>query len=266
MLEHIPPQSLEAEQATLGAMLMERDALARVVDVLEPEDFYSPQHQMLYRAMVDMFNDSEPVDLVTVQTRLQNRGQLEEGGRTTYLLALQESARAKTAAAAAMFARGAVEAEARRLMASSGGSQQNVGAEVAKAADTLENILHEMRSNRLGTETQREHIRTGVVKPLKDLAGPIRKVVGSIHATKSVAAAAELKGQADAIEDIQRDVFKQMNDILTRMTKLESKQELANKLQIIIKWSEQLFDSIRKRRDAEVGTVFESTTQPAGRK
>ena len=103
MLEHVPPQSLEAEQATLGAMLMERDALARVVDVLEPEDFYSPQHQMLYRAMVDMFNDSEPVDLVTVQTRLQNRGQLEEGGGTSYLLALQESA--PTAASISHYAR-----------------------------------------------------------------------------------------------------------------------------------------------------------------
>ena len=103
MLEHVPPQSLEAEQATLGAMLMERDAIARVVDVLEPEDFYSPQHQMLYRAMVDMFNDSEPVDLVTVQTRLQNRGQLEEGGGTSYLLALQESS--PTAASISHYAR-----------------------------------------------------------------------------------------------------------------------------------------------------------------
>ena len=103
LLEHVPPQSLEAEQATLGAMLMERDAIARVVDVLEPEDFYSPQHQMLYRAMVDMFNDSEPVDLVTVQTRLQNRGQLEEGGGTAYLLALQESA--PTAASISHYAR-----------------------------------------------------------------------------------------------------------------------------------------------------------------
>lgn len=103
MLEHVPPQSLEAEQATLGAMLMERDAIARVVDALEPEDFYSPQHQMLYRAMVDMFNDSEPVDLVTVQTRLQNRGQLEESGGTSYLLALQESA--PTAASISHYAR-----------------------------------------------------------------------------------------------------------------------------------------------------------------
>jgi replicative DNA helicase len=103
LLERIPPQSLEAEQATLGAMLTEREAIARVVDLLEPDDFYSPQHQMLYRAMVDLFNDSEPVDLVTLQARLQDRGQLERTGGTPYLLALQEAA--PTAAAVGHYAR-----------------------------------------------------------------------------------------------------------------------------------------------------------------
>jgi replicative DNA helicase len=103
LLERVPPQSLEAEQATLGAMLMERDAIARVVDVLEPEDFYGPQHQLLYRAMIDLFNDSEPVDLVTLPARLQDRGQLEEVGGASYLVALQEVA--PTAAAVTHYAR-----------------------------------------------------------------------------------------------------------------------------------------------------------------
>jgi len=44
-------------------MLIEREAIARVVDVLDPEDFYSPQHQLLYRVMIDLFNESDPVDL-----------------------------------------------------------------------------------------------------------------------------------------------------------------------------------------------------------
>jgi replicative DNA helicase len=103
LLERVPPQSLEAEQATLGAMLMEREAVARVVDVLDPDDFYSPQHQMLYRAMIDLFNDSEPVDLITLQARLQDRGQLEQVGGTNYLLSLQEAA--PTAAAVNHYAR-----------------------------------------------------------------------------------------------------------------------------------------------------------------
>ena len=103
IVERVPPQSLDAEQATLGAMLMERDAIARVVDVIDPEDFYSPQHTMLYRAMIDLFNDSEPVDVVTLQARLQDRGQLEEIGGTPYLAALQDAA--PTAAAISHYAK-----------------------------------------------------------------------------------------------------------------------------------------------------------------
>ena len=102
-LERIPPRSLEAEMATLGAMLTEREAIARVVDLLEADDFYNPQHQSLYRAMVDLFSDSEPVDLVTLQARLQDRGQLEQTGGTPYLLALQDAA--PTAAAVGHYAR-----------------------------------------------------------------------------------------------------------------------------------------------------------------
>ena len=103
LLERVPPQSLEAEQATLGAMLMEREAIARVVDLLDPDDFYSPQHQLLYRAIVDLFNEGEPVDLVTLQARLQDRGHLEQVGGTSYLVELQDAA--PTAAAVNHYAK-----------------------------------------------------------------------------------------------------------------------------------------------------------------
>ena len=122
LLERVPPQSLEAEQATLGAMLLEREAIARVVDVLDPDDFYSPQHQLLYRAMVDLFNDSEPVDLITLQARLRDRGQLEEIGGTSYLGALQEAA--PTAAAVNHYARIVREKSTLRALISAGANIQ----------------------------------------------------------------------------------------------------------------------------------------------
>ena len=103
LLDRVPPQNLEAEQATLGAMLMEREAIARVVDLLEAQDFYSPQHQILYRAMTDLFNESKPVDLVTVMARLQDTGHLESVGGRSYLLRLQDPA--PTAAAVEYYAR-----------------------------------------------------------------------------------------------------------------------------------------------------------------
>lgn len=124
LLERVPPQSLEAEQATLGAMLLEREAIARVVDILDPDDFYSPQHQMLYRAVIDLFNDSEPVDLVTLQTRLQDRGQLEEVGGTPYLAALHETA--STAAAIGHYARIVREKSILRALIRAGGEIRNL--------------------------------------------------------------------------------------------------------------------------------------------
>ncbi len=120
LLERVPPQSLEAEQATLGAMLMEREAIARVVDLLEPRDFYSPQHQMLYHAVLDLFNDSQPVDLVTLSARLQDRGQLEDVGGTSYLLALQEAA--PTAAAVTHYAKIVREKAILRDLITAGGA------------------------------------------------------------------------------------------------------------------------------------------------
>jgi replicative DNA helicase len=103
LLERVLPQSEEAEQAALGAMLVAREAIARVVDLLDAGDFYHPRHQMLYRAMIDLFSESEPVDVVTVQARLRDRDQYEQAGGTSYLMDLQEAA--PTAAAVATYAK-----------------------------------------------------------------------------------------------------------------------------------------------------------------
>ncbi len=124
LLERVPPQSLEAEQATLGAMLIEREAIARVVDLLDAEDFYSPQHQLLYRVMVDLFNESDPVDLVTVKARLQDRDQLETIGGMPYLIDLQEAA--PTAAAVGHYARIVREKSTLRSLIRAGGEVQSL--------------------------------------------------------------------------------------------------------------------------------------------
>ena len=124
LLERVPPQSLEAEQATLGSMLVEREAIARVVDLLDPEDFYSPQHQLLYRVMIDLFNESDPVDLVTVQARLQDRDQLQTVGGTPYLIELQEAA--PTAAAIGHYARIVREKSTLRALIRAGGEIQSL--------------------------------------------------------------------------------------------------------------------------------------------
>ncbi len=204
------------------------------------------------------FKIVKPEDLMEAFVQRQKKIRLE----FLQAMALQDSAAAETAAAVAIFAAGRVDPEARRLLASSAGQQQNVGAEIAKAADSLDNIVEEMKNNRIGTKTSREQIRGGIVKPLRQLAEPVRKVTGAINATKALRDPAELGRQANAIEEIQRDILAQMDDVLQRMIKLENKQELANKLRLIIGWSEKLLRSIREKQEAEVGNVFDSTTQP----
>lgn len=97
-----PPQNLEAEQATLGAMLMERDAVLRVVGYLSPEDFYSPQHEILFDAVMNLLKQEIPVDVVTLQAEL-GKDRLAQVGGLTYLLDLQASA--PTAASVMRYAR-----------------------------------------------------------------------------------------------------------------------------------------------------------------
>jgi hypothetical protein len=207
------------------------------------------------------FSVVKPEDLMEEFLRRQKEIRLE----FVQAIALQESARAKTATAGLILARGTIEPEVRRLLLDSGGIQQNVGAEVSKAADSLAAILEEMKNNRLGTDSGREQIRSDVVKPLRDLEQRMRKVTAAIQATRKVDQIGDLKGRTGEIEQEQAQLLDGMDKVLQRMVKLESKQELANKLQIIIEWSQQLLESIRKKEEAEVGKVLQPATRPATR-
>ena len=71
-LERLPPQSIEAEQAVLGALMVSGDGLSRVVDLLQPEYFYRKAHQVIYAAMVDLYDGNEPIDIVTITQFLKD--------------------------------------------------------------------------------------------------------------------------------------------------------------------------------------------------
>lgn len=84
-MERVPPQNIEAEQAVLGAVLLEKDALTAAAEIVIPEDFYRQSHQRLFRVMLDLSEKNEPVDLVTLTAELTDRKLLEEIGGVTYL-------------------------------------------------------------------------------------------------------------------------------------------------------------------------------------
>ena len=84
----IPPQDVEAEISTLGSLMLDKDAIVRVADALAAHDFYKPLHREIYEAMLDLFNRREPVDVLSVTSRLREKDKLEEIGGSGYLATL----------------------------------------------------------------------------------------------------------------------------------------------------------------------------------
>ncbi len=89
--DRTPPQNIEAEQAVIGAVFLEIDALTTATEVLQPEDFYRAAHQKIFSVMIELSEKGEPVDLVTVTSELQDLKLLEEIGGVSYLSDLANS-------------------------------------------------------------------------------------------------------------------------------------------------------------------------------
>ncbi len=83
-----PPNSVEAEQSVLGAMLQDANAVLQAAEALLPEDFYQPQHKEIFDSMIKLHKEQSPVDFITVDSELSRRGTLEGVGGTEYLLRL----------------------------------------------------------------------------------------------------------------------------------------------------------------------------------
>lgn len=81
----MPPQHTEAEVSVLGAILLDPQAIIRVADTLEPTDFYRKQHQLIYEAGVELFSRGEPIDILSLSARLEEKGKLEMAGGKSYL-------------------------------------------------------------------------------------------------------------------------------------------------------------------------------------
>lgn len=88
LMQRIPPNSLEAEQSVLGAMLLDKEAISVAAEILNNEDFYREVHNEIFQAIVGIYNDSEPVDLITLTDRLKSRKTIEAVGGITYLTQL----------------------------------------------------------------------------------------------------------------------------------------------------------------------------------
>ena len=151
VIDRLPPQSIEAEQSVLGAVLIDRDTMIEIADFLKPEDFYRQAHARIFAVMLDLSERREPIDIVTVSEALERSGDLEGIGGRAYLGNL--SNQTPTAVHAAQYARIVERKAVLRNLIGAAGKIAGIGyedpAEVSEAIDRAEAELFAVSERRV---------------------------------------------------------------------------------------------------------------------
>ena len=151
MIDRLPPQSLEAEQSVLGAILIDRDAVIEVAEFLRPADFYRQANGRIYAAALDLFERREPIDIVTVAESLERRDELEAVGGRAYLSSLSNET--PTAVHVAQYARIVERKAVLRNLIGAAGRIAGIGyedpAEIQDAIDRAEAELFAVSQKRV---------------------------------------------------------------------------------------------------------------------
>ncbi len=87
-LDRLPPQNIDLEESVLGALMLDKNVIIEIADLLEPEDFYRKSHQIIYELILELFNNHEPIDILTLSNKLREKKLLEEIGGASYLTSL----------------------------------------------------------------------------------------------------------------------------------------------------------------------------------
>jgi replicative DNA helicase len=163
----VPPHDLEAEASVLGAILLEPMAIARVLELVVPEDFYRENNAQIFRAATDLFREGEPIDNVTLAAQLEKMGVLERVGGRAHLAMLQEQT--PTAANVEHYAR-IVKARAyKRSLITAGGQVSALGyddsVDAEEAINQAQSHVYAIAEHRVGTGMERLY---DLLKPAMD--------------------------------------------------------------------------------------------------
>ena len=171
MKDRMPPQNIEAEQSVLGAILIKKEALAEVQEILQPDDFYREAHRIVYHAIEDLFVNNEAVDIVTLTEQLRKKNQLDKVGGIAFVTALANSV--PTAANVVHHAKIVREkAELRNLI----DAATEIASNAYEGADEVEEIMDAAEKRILSVAAGR---RNGDFEPLKSI---IMRAIGRISA------------------------------------------------------------------------------------
>ena len=91
LVGRIPPQNLEAEQFLLGALLIDKDAILKVADLINPVDFYKTAHTVIFESMLELYSKHEPIDIISLSNKLEEKKQIDNIGGRSYLMQLSTS-------------------------------------------------------------------------------------------------------------------------------------------------------------------------------
>ncbi|MGW8123887.1 replicative DNA helicase [Roseivirga echinicomitans] len=156
-LGKLPPQATDLEEAILGALMLEKDALTNVIDILRPESFYKEAHQVIYQAIYDLFQASEPIDILTVTSQLRKDGKIEMIGGPYYITQLTN--RVSSAANIEYHARIVVEQSIKRELIRISSEIQREAFEdttdVFQLLDKMEQSLFEVSETNIRKEYQK---------------------------------------------------------------------------------------------------------------
>src|SRR4030065_2914048 len=87
----MPPQNIDAERSVLGALMLDKDAIIKVANLIRLGDFYKDDHNKIYEAMMELYEKREPIDVLSLSNRLEEKGQLDKIGGSSYLTSLVNS-------------------------------------------------------------------------------------------------------------------------------------------------------------------------------
>ena len=165
----IPPHNLDAEQSVLGAMLESKEAIANVVEILQPDYFYKPAHTDIYDTILALYARGEAVDAITVADELTRRGALEKIGGKPYIHGLLEAY--PTASSAGHYARIVEELSLLRGLITAGNQVQEIGfsvpEDVAEAVNEAEALVFNVGDKRLKDDYH--EIRKLLMKSMTDI-------------------------------------------------------------------------------------------------
>lgn len=163
----VPPHDLEAEASVLGALMIDPGAITRVLDLLDPEDFYRENHAQVYRAALNLFREGEPIDNITVAAELEKMGVLERVGGRAGLALLAESV--PTAANVEYYARIVKDKSYKRRLIAVGATVTGLGyddsLEAEEAVNQAQSAVYAVSDDRLGAGMERLY---DLLKPAMD--------------------------------------------------------------------------------------------------